>query len=290
MVSLATTELRRRLSLRSEDIPVAAIYRASLAQLETKIRLIRRTTSIVNDFSYFQCERTSKIDFDTAHIIRDGHSYNLSQIALIIDSVGKVEINNKSFIPGFSGVSDPLNVRLGTLREYCERMSDLGTDPSERIEGYNLNSIPSAKWERRDEDDEKSIRLTNPDEIIPSDHDYAYAGSVLDDVRVTDDFCRYQLSRTPEFRATVNYEEYGDPGMLVSTHVIPGQSLKLDNDVITGVQKEFWCPERIPRASWSVGVLGLVGETLNPMDGSSRSNAVAMRSIVDWRQISGMTV
>lgn len=156
-------------------------------------------------------------------------------------------------------------------------MGDLKTEAAKRIVGYEFNSIPNAVWARKNADYRQSIVLTNVDEIIPKDFNNHM---LMGDLMKTLAYLQNIGGKSADCRGTIDYDSDGDPGLLVSTNVISGQCLRLDekNNVLSGeAVRNFWSREVIDRHSWCAGITSLAGEVFNSTIVPHRSKMLAPR-------------
>lgn len=275
-IGLVISLLQQRIhaQLPTINIPLNAWYRVTLAQLEAKMYDAYKNQPLpVN----VMAAPLSTLTADQRAVIGT-IAVNFSPLAIIINSLGNVVINDVTYYPQFSGgILSPI---FTNLRAYCVLAA-----ADENVVYFPYASFPGGQWAEN--------VLANPDAIIPD----AYTTRQLhDDITVVKSFYASVTKKLPKYSGSVNFNPNGSPSQLVSSDVTAARATcTFDGEtcVIHGDSSNYASLRVLNQRDFVIGMASLFGEfvyqvpaQLLQREDEPRGQTVAPRTFnSDWENI-----
>lgn len=298
-VGLSLFETASKLAYLAPQIPppIHALHRTGLAAVTVAV-----AESCASQPSLVVDETLAKtiLPTDLVQAVKNNNKH-LTCVTSIVKQIGPVLAGNVEYQPRITNEPNH-GIHIRNLRDYVVRMSSVDTPARERVQAHRENFIPGAEWiadlvplEMPDEPgiapalvpDVDSIRIRNPDEIIPARYGVV---EILEDQRQVSLYLERIERKHKRYVGTLQYMDRGSESQLVSTMA---STIRIDPErqALSGDAEEWHCTVPIPDASCLLGSLSLLGE-YNADDNSdvrfnhTRSKVMASQVYnISWRQL-----
>lgn len=266
--------------------PIDALFRTGLAQVTMSLAQANTQQPEMNSEEILP-KIFMPADVKTIH---KSNPIHLNAITAITNNIGNVQIENSKFHPRLSDDEDSM-VTINNLRSYVVSRSKLSTPAEARRRSFQKNFIPNAKWIMdlqplevdgiiQSVPDEDSIRIGNPNEIIPPNYG---ANEILVDYSRIKVYFKQIEKKCKQFLGRVNIPDRGSEALLVSCN---GNSIKLDpnSQTIVGDNTDWYSMKNISTQASILGAVLMLGEVDEKIQSNvSRHKAISTQQFdISW--------